>query len=170
MVTHRNSQPLEGLATTEDGEEGLATTVPRTTGHRSRGLGGQSQRGGWRWQVEGEAAGEGGRRGHQGLRGWVGNWLGLSWKNGISRISENETSRSNTGNTKTIGTQAKLFPSHFRIWHPVFCIDSEFVQKYGKRAVKCRNWDGTEHDLSRPFSTLVVRPCLVRDFFWFLVL
>ena len=55
-----------------------------------------------------------------------------------------------------IGMQAKPFSTRFRIWHPVFRIDSEFVQKYENRPVKCKNRDGTERDLSWPFSTLVL--------------
>ena len=76
-------------------------------------------------------------------------------KNGIFRICENGISRSNTGNTKTIGIQGKPFSTRFRICHPVFRIDSEFVRKYENEPVKCRNRSGTERDISRPFSTLV---------------
>ena len=98
MTVHshnHNSQPEEGLATTEDDW----TPESRPQGTRAREAAGDGK---WRERRR-EAAGEGGRRGHQGLRGWVWNWLGLSWKNGISRISENGISRSNTGIMKMIG-------------------------------------------------------------------
>jgi len=78
-------------------------------------------------------------------------------KNGIFRICENGISRSNTGNTKTIGIQGKPFSTRFRICHPVFRIDSEFVRKYENEPIKCRNRSGTERDISRPFSTLIRR-------------
>ena len=52
-------------------EESLAKT-----GHRSRGLGGQSQRGGWRWQVEGETE----RCGGQGREVGISIPKELGWK------------------------------------------------------------------------------------------
>ena len=73
MTVHshnHNSQPEEGLATTEDDW----TPESRPQGTRVREPAGDGK---WRERRR-EAAGEGGRRGHQGLRGWVGNWLGLS--------------------------------------------------------------------------------------------
>ena len=61
----------------------------------------------------------------------------------------------NMRNTETIGIQAKLFPSRFRIWHPVFHTNSNLSEKYKNEQVKCRNRGGTRRDLSRQFSTLL---------------
>ena len=71
MVTHRNSQPLEGLATTEDGEEGLATTEDdRTPESRPRGTEPESLL----------AMASGGRGGGRGREVGTSRPKGLGWK------------------------------------------------------------------------------------------
>ena len=57
---------------------------------------------------------------------------------------------------KRLRNRPNRFRSVFEFDIPYFILIPNLSKKYENGPVKCRNRDGTERDLSRPFSTLSV--------------